>query len=185
MILKICAQTGLPLSSIVCNVAQPCQCNIRNFTKTWNSMKSRWSYNVSIIYTDNWEFWLIFIQCILLFINEYIPFMREHVFPCWTKPPYQISYRQCIHNLILSACRLHLINLNKLISFLFKGACYDFWPDLIHFLFYSIFEQASLEQSNSKVWANIMYVAVLILYVKVHFKSVRRLKRGKFVFYSR
>ena len=48
-----------------------------------------------------------------------------------------------------------------------------------------LLEQASLEQSNSKVWANNNYVAVLILDVKVHIKSVRRLKRGKFVFYSR
>ena len=69
---------------------------------------------------------------------------------------------------------------------LLKGHVMICWPDLIHFLFYStcIYEQVSLEQSNSKVWAN-YYVAVLILYVKVHFKSVRRLQRGKFVFYSR
>ena len=40
-------------------------------------------------------------------------------------------------------------------QYFIKGACYDFWPDLIHFLFYS-YEQVSLEQSNSKVWANIM-----------------------------
>ena len=39
-----------------------------------------------------------------------------------------------------------------------------------------LYEQASLEQSNSKGWANINYcVAVLILDVKVHIKSVHRL----------
>ena len=68
-------------------------------------------------------------------------------------------------------------------NFGLKGHINDFWPDLIHFLFYSIWTgiiRTVYFQSLSKY-----YVAVLILDVKVHIKSVRRLKRGKFVFYSR
>ena len=38
-----------------------------------------------------------------------------------------------------------------------KGSWPNFGPDLIHFVFYSLcYKQASLEQSNSTVWGNIM-----------------------------
>ena len=48
-------------------------------------------------------------------------------------------------------------------------------------MFSVLYEQASLEQLNSKVLTD-YYAAVLILDRKVHIKSIHRLKRGKLVF---
>ena len=55
-----------------------------------------------------------------------------------------------IVRMVVNICQR--VNLNYILKIdLVKGACYDFLPDLIHFFFSILYEQSSLEQSNSKV----------------------------------